>query len=736
MKLIKFCPSFLFIILLFSNSIFSQNKQEITLEDIFKNSIFTQKTVTGINWMKNGRYYTSLVTDTENGNDLIIQYEITTGSIVDTLVNGGLITLDDGKNGLRFSSYNFNENEDKILLASNRESIYRRSYIADYFIYNLNTKEIRNLSEGARQSYATFSPDGSKIAFVKENDLYYVNLEDMKEYRVTNTGKVNEIINGSTDWVYEEEFYLTIAFFWSPDGQKIAFYTFDESEVKEYEMQMWYGLYPNIYSFKYPKAGEKNSEVKISVFNVENETCATIQLQNNQDIYIPRITWTAHPDILSIFRLNRHQNHLEILHTNTLTDHTSIPYSEKSETYVDVNNNDKIIYLPDNKSFLFTSEKDGFKHIYHFDFQGKLIRQITSGAWEVDVFIGYDPAQNLIYYTSTEVSPLERHIYSIDLKGRQKKTLSSEGGTNTVNFSPDFRYYINYQSNIHQPLTVSLNRAPGGKLVRILENNHDLQQSLQSYSFGTTEFFTFSSDRTELNGYLVKPADFDASKKYPILMYVYGGPGDQRVNRSYYGTRELWHHYLTQKGYIIAVIDNRGTGGRGKDFRHVTYLSLGKYEAQDQIAGAQFLGTLPYVDNQRIGIWGWSYGGYLSSLSVLLGAPYFKAAIAVAPVTSWRFYDTIYTERYLRTPQENPEGYDNFSPLSHVEKLNSSFLLIHGTGDDNVHFQNAVEMQKALIEAGKQFESFYYPNKNHSISGGNTSLHLYEMMTKFIEKEL
>ncbi|MDQ3393010.1 MAG: DPP IV N-terminal domain-containing protein [Bacteroidota bacterium] len=714
----------------------AQQKKEISLEDIFVEKKFNQNSVSGINWMKDGLFYTSLVAD-KNG-QYIIKYNITTGSAIDTLVDSRQLNSDNASfsSNSSIDDYQLSSDEAKILLATNMQSVYRRSFIAEYFIYDLKTKALKPLSNKNPQSYATFSPDGKKVAYVRDNNLFYVGLDDKIEHEITKTGKTNHIIHGSADWVYEEEFSLTKAFEWSPDGKKIAYMTFDETDVKEYNMQLWGGLYPYDYKFKYPKAGEKNAVISIAVYNVSNKLSQPIAMGDDPDVYIPRILWTNSPDVLSIIKLNRTQNKLDILHANVQTGTVQVLLTEESKTYVDINENDTYIYLSDNKSFLLTSEKDGFKHIYHYSIDGKELNQVTSGPWEVSAFVGIDEKRNLLYYTSTEVSPLERHLYSIKLNGKSKKKMTTQSGINSVNFSPDFNYYINFNTSLHSPVNVTLHQAPSSKKLKTLQDNQSLRDTLQNYVFGTTEFFTFPSDGFSLNAYMLKPANFDASKKYPVLMYVYGGPGDQRVLKNYYGTRELWHHYLSQKGYIVAVIDNRGTGGRGREFKHLTYMNLGKHEVEDQIEGAKFVSSLPYVDGSRIGIWGWSYGGYMSSLALLLGQEHFKMAIAVAPVTNWRFYDTIYTERYLRTPHENPSGYDDFSPLSHAEKLEGAYLLIHGTGDDNVHFQNAVAMEEVLIEAGKQFKTFYYPNKSHSISGKNTSIHLYTLMWKFIEREL
>lgn len=713
------------------------DKKPFTLEDIFQKSLFYQQTVRGINWMANGRYYTSQVHDDTSYYEHILKYDITTGNVVDTLVNGAYLVPEDEPYALAFSDYALSPDETKVLLATEVEPIYRRSSKAYYYVYDLISGDFNELASGNKQSYASFSPDGSRVAFVRNNNLFIVNLDDMSVKQVTQDGEKNQLIHGSTDWVYEEEFGFAKAFFWSPEGDKLAFMSFDESAVKEYNMQVWGDLYPQDYRFKYPKAGEDNSVVRVSVYHVNTDKTMSMDTGNATDIYIPRVQWTTDNNLLSIIRMNRLQNKMEILHADAATGQASVIITEESDTYVDIEFNDDLVYLQDGQRFIRTSEKDGFKHIYLYHMNGSQLRQITRGNWEVSELLGIDEKENLLYYISTEASPLERHLYHIDIKGKRKKQLSHGKGTYDADFSPDFRYFILYHSDTHNPLNVSLHSAPSGRLVKILEDNQELKEELNGYTLGTKEFFTFeTSDQKQLYGYTIKPADFDSTRQYPVLMYVYGGPGSQQVADRWMGERETWHHYLTQKGYIVACIDNRGTGARGRDFRHATYAHLGKYEVQDQIAGAEHLAGLPYVDQDRIGIWGWSYGGYMSLLSLFIGHDIFRTAIAVAPVTNWRFYDTIYTERYLQTPQLNPQGYDQYSPLTHADKLEGDLLLIHGTGDDNVHFQNSVELEDALIAANKQFRSFFYPNRNHGIYGGNTRFHLYQMMTSFIVEKL
>ncbi len=723
---------FLFLIILIAQgSTLSAQKKNITLEDIWAKGTFHSQSVQNINWMKDGAFYTA----SENGK--IVKHQVTDGAAVETLFDQAVGVENLGKK-LEMEDYALSSDEQKILISAEGEPIYRRSSKEENYVYDLKTKKIAQLSKGGKQMFATFSPDGSKVAFVRLNNLYMVDLATMTEKQITTDGKWNHIINGACDWVYEEEFSFAKAFQWSPDSKKIAFYTFDETKVPEYNMQTWGKLYPTDYKYKYPKAGEPNSIVTISIFNLTDSKTTKVDIGKETDQYIPRIRWTNDANVLSLNRLNRLQNKMEILHADANTGKTSVILTEESKTYVDVENfADDVYYLADNKSFVMSSEKDGFKHLYQYDMTGKLIRQITTGNWEVADFYGIDEKSKTLYFTSMEMSNIERQLFSISLDGKMKNQLTTEKGMNSANFSKDFKYYILQNSTANTPLKVSLHKAPTGQLVKVLEDNAALSKKMEEYNIAPKEFMTIkTSENVELNAWMIKPTDFDPKKKYPVFMFLYGGPGSQQVLNQFDGSNFMWFQHLAQKGYIVACVDNRGTGGKGADFKKSTYLNLGKLEVKDQIEAAKYWGSLPYVDKGRIGIFGWSYGGYMSSNCLFQGADYFKAAIAVAPVTNWRFYDTIYTERFQRTPQENATGYDENSPVTHASKLKGNFLLVHGTGDDNVHFQNSISLEDALIKANKQFQSFYYPNRNHGIYGGVTRLHLYTMMTGFLEKNL
>ena len=701
--------------------------KEITLDDIYRDQVFSVRNVSGIRSMNDGVHYTVSYRGRE-----IQKFSYKTGSRVETLFSMNEI---EDPAFRTFNAYEFSADESNILLTTGRESIYRHSFRADFFVFDRSHKTLQHLSENGKQQLATFSPDGTKIAFVRENNLYYKDLVSGKEVQVTFDGKRNEIINGAPDWVYEEEFGFSKAFAWSPDSRKIAFYRFDETRVRLFNMTMYGELYPEWYSFKYPKAGEENSLVTIHVYDLAKGSTNAMDIGEETDQYIPRIKWTAEPDKLAILRLNRLQNHIEVLIANPETGNSNVLYSEKNKWYISETSDDFITFLDDRKHFIVMSERDGWMHFYLYDMSGKLVNQITNGEWDVNELTAYDQKSKTIYYRSYEENSLEMHVYSIQINGKNKKKLSTRKGTNNISFSSNFSYFINTHSGANSPTYVSLHDSKG-KLIRVLEDNSALRQTMKTYQFSEVEFTSFkTSDETELFAFMIKPPDFDPGKKYPLLMYVYGGPESQSV-RDGWGRHFPWFQMLAQNGYIVACVDNRGTNGRGEEFRKATYLQLGKYETMDQIEAAIYFGSLPYIDAKRIGIYGWSYGGYMAALCMTKGADVFKAGIAGAPVTSWRFYDTIYTERFMRTPQENPDGYDDNSPINHVDKMKGAFLLIHGTADDNVHFQNSVEMADKLIEADKYFDMLFYPNRSHGISGGNYSYHMYNSMTNFIFKNL
>lgn len=719
---------FSFQICLFVTTILTAQTKEITLEDIW-NGTFRTERMDALHSMANGQQYSVLNFDRNTRETTIDIYDYKTLEKVNTLVNSGDIEVLD-----YFSDYTFSNDETKVLLATNEESIFRRSTLGNYYVYNVKDESLTSVSEDKIQE-PTFSPDGLKVAYGRNNNLYSKDLISNETTQITFDGEKNKIINGITDWVYEEEFKFVRAFDWNAASTKIAFIRFDETEVPEFSMDVYgTGLYQTQHVFKYPKAGEANSVVSLHIYDLDSNTTHQVKVNKAyNDFYIPRIKWTKDADVLSAHYMNRHQNELDLWFINAKTSTSSLILTETDKAYVEVTDN--LTFLKDN-SFIWTSEKDGYNHIYHYSKEGGLINQITKGNWEVTDYYGYDEKTNTIFYQSVENGSINRAVYSIKLNGRNKTRLSKKTGTNAAAFSADFTYFINTFSSAKTPPEYSLNNASSGNLIKSIKDNDELSKLLLDYKISEKEFSTININGNDLNMWMIKPADFDASKKYPLFMVQYSGPGSQEVANHWNSANDYWFQYLAQQGYIIACVDGRGTGFKGAAFKKVTQKELGKYEVEDQIEAAKKLGDLPYIDNTRIGIWGWSYGGFMSSNCLFKGNDVFKMAIAVAPVTSWRFYDTIYTERFLGTPQENPRGYDDNSPINHVDRLKGDFLLIHGSADDNVHVQNTMRLVEALIQADKQFDWAIYPDKKHSIYGGNTRLHLYKKMTNFIHEKL
>jgi len=722
----KFIQKVVFLALFASFSAVGQ--QKISIEAIYSGT-FRAKGMDDLQAMKNTNQYTVLNFDRTSRSNQIDLYDFTTLKKVATLID-----TKDFKNLEGIDSYTFSADEKTILIATNSDQIFRHSFVANYFIYEIASKKLSPLFDYKIQE-PTFSPDGTQIAYAKDNNLFIYTFASKTTKQITFDGKKNAVINGITDWVYEEEFAFVRAFDWSGDSKKLAYIRFDESQVPEFSMSMFRkDLYPTVETFKYPKPGEKNSEVSLHIYDVMATVTKEINLKNYTDFYIARLNWTNDANVLSAQVLNRHQDNLDLLFIDGNSGTPKVVLNEKDKAYVDVTDN--LTFLKDN-SFIWTSEKNGFNHIYVYDKMGKLKNQVTNGNWEVTNYYGFDEKNQTVFYQSVENGSINRDVYRIGLNGKNKVRLSKNSGTNTATFSPNFQFYINSFSSATQPTNYTLNDAKTGKELQSIENNAALADKLKAYNLPSKEFFTLKTEkRNELNAWIMKPKDFDANKKYPVFMYQYSGPGSQQVNNDWNGTDDYWFMMLTQQGYIVACVDGRGTGFKGADFKKCTQKEMGKYEVEDQIDAAKVIGNYPFVDKSRIGIFGWSYGGFMASNCIMKGNEVFKMAIAVAPVTNWRFYDSIYTERYMQTPQENASGYDENSPINHVDKLKGKFLLIHGSGDDNVHVQNSMQMMEALIQANKQFDSQIYPDNNHGIYGGKTRIQLYNKMTNFILNNL
>ncbi|MCB9184224.1 MAG: S9 family peptidase [Flavobacteriales bacterium] len=714
----------------------------LTNQDIWASPLFSAEMVGGLASMKDGLHYTSLEEDA--GETVINQYAYRTGDKVATLVQAGQLVPAGGKEPVEMDGYSFSGDEQRIMIETGSEPIYRHSYYAMNYVFDRSSKKLVPLSDPkkAKQRLATFSPDGSKAAFVRDNNLYVVTLADMVEKAITTDGEWNKVINGATDWVYEEEFTLVQGYAWSPDGSKIMYLRSDESAVKEFDLTYYKKqLYPSEYRFKYPKAGEANSVVSVHVHDLTSGLDYNVPLgTEDTDIYIPRLGFTPKGEPW-FMRMNRLQNEKVILTvkmpptgTKMRAQSTEV-YRETSKTYIEVT--DDLHFLADGSGFVLTSEKDGWNHLYLHRFgkagDGQLL---TPGEWDVVAVSGIDEKSKRVILTAARSAPENQDVLAVPLSGKGVTQLSPAGGYNDAEFSTGFRYFINTRSTANTAPVVTLHEG-SGKLVKTLKDNKRLNEACAEHGMVQKEFFQFTTEGgVQLRGWMMKPPGFQSRERYPVLMTQYSGPNSNEVLDQWGGRNDLWHSLIAQKGYIVACVDPRGTGHRGHDFRHITYGQLGKYETDDQIAAAKWLGQQPWVDAERIGIWGWSYGGFMSSLCITKGADVFKAAIAVAPVTNWRYYDSIYTERYVGLPASNASGYDDNSPVSHVSKLKGKYFLIHGLADDNVHYQNAAEMTNALVKANKPFDQFVYPDRNHGIYGGSTRLHLFEMLTGWVTENL
>ncbi|MCP9234605.1 S9 family peptidase [Lewinella sp. JB7] len=704
-------------------------QKAITLEDIWATYTFNPDGVSGFNFLSDGRSYAELDDNT------IVTYDIATGRRSGTLVDPATLPTDSGFSG-RIDDYTLSDDEEKILLSSETEQLFRRSSQSFYYVYDLDARTLTPVYPEKKIRLATLDPTGERVAFVVDNDVYIRNLRDGRLTQVTQDGETNAIINGATDWVYEEEFGFSKALYWNTDGERLAYLKFDERAVPEFTYTNFRnGMYPEYVTFKYPKVGEQNSTVSLHVFDLDNgNTTDLLTVNGSADDewhYLPRVKWTNDDDELTAQRMNRHQNKLELLLFNVNRDEQRTLLTEENSYYVDVT--DDLTFVDD--GFIWTSEQDGFNQIYHYDMDGGQPRQLTSARYDVTDLYGVHDGR--LFFQAAGRDPMQREVYTKSLRGRDlPRPLAAERGYNEAQFSSTYDYFVLTHSTINQPARVVVTDGSGTE-IREIVSNRNLSEKVNDYGYQPAEFFTFTTEEgTELNGYLIKPATLDPSRKHPLLMHVYGGPGSQQVLDNWRGQNMAWFQLLVQRGFVVAVVDNRGTGARGQEMKKGTYLTLGKQETEDQISAARYLGAKDYIDEDRIGIFGWSYGGFMALHGILQGNDVFAAAIAVAPVTNWKWYDTIYTERYMRTYAENPAGYDDNSPINYADRLKGDLLLVHGMGDDNVHFQHTAEMANALIMHNKQFDTYFYPNRNHGIYGGPTRLHLYTKMTDFLMKSI
>lgn len=729
----------LFVLFLTLMCLMNLQAQKVTLQDV-ANGTYRAQSIQGLKPMLDGEHYTQISKDHKR----IVKYSFRTGKEVEAIFD---VTKARNCELKRFDDYIMSPDESLILIQTETQPIYRRSFTAVYYLYNVKNRTLEPLSNNGPQQVPLFSPDSHQIAFVRNNNIYLIKLLfGNSESQVTKDGEYNKVLNGIPDWVYEEEFAFNRAFDFSADSRMIAYIRFDESRVPMYSFQWYKGMapektayatYPGSYDYKYPKSGAVNSKVSVHTFDIKSHVTRKMELPIDSDGYVPRIKFTDDPEKLAIMTLNRHQNRFDLYMANPRSAVCKVAVRDEAEQYIKEQAYSNIAFYPENMVMM--SERDGYNHLYLYTIGGNLVKQITKGKFEVKEFLGWDQKANVFYYTSNEESPLRTAVYKIDGKGKKTK-LSTRTGTNNALFSKNLNYYINTYSSAQTPTLITLNNNKGQEMVTLLDNK-ELKNKISQLNMPTKEFFTFkTSEGVELNGWMMKPANFNPSKKYPVIMHQYSGPGSQQVLDKWgigsFGDGGMFEAVMCDKGYIMVCVDGRGTGGRGATFEKCTYLSIGLKEAADQAETAKYLSTLSYVDGSRIGIWGWSYGGYNTLMSMSEGSGAFKAGVAIAAPTDWRFYDTVYTERFMRTPKENGDGYRASSAINHVAALKGKLLLIHGSADDNVHFQNFMEYNEALVQANIQFETQIYTNRNHGISGGNTRNHLMNRVVNFFLQNL
>lgn len=729
----------LFTLLCLFLGVLTLQAQKVTLQDVVQGT-YRASGIYGIKPMLDGEHYTQISSDRKR----IVKYSFKTGEEVETIFD---VTTARDCSLTSFDDYIMSPDERLILIQTETKPIYRRSFTAVYYIYNVRNNKLEPLSNNGPQQVPLFSPDGNQIAFVRNNNIYLVKLLfNNSESQVTKDGEYNKVLNGIPDWVYEEEFGFNRAFDFSADSKMLAYIRFDESAVKMFSFpwykgmapeKMQYETYPGSYDYKYPKSGMQNSLVSVHTFDIKSKVTRTMDLQLDKEDYIPRIRFTSDPEKLAIMVLNRHQNRFDLYFANPRSTLCKVAIRDEAPQYIKEQAYANIEFF--DKNIVMMSERDGYNHLYLYTIGGNLVKQITKGDFEVKDFLGWDQNANVFYYTSNEESPLRTAVYKIDAKGKKTK-LSTRVGTNSAIFSHSMKYYINTYSSISTPTRITINNNQGKEL-KTLMDNAALKEKVARLNMPIKEFFTFTtSDGVKLNGWMMKPANFNPNKKYPVIMHQYSGPGSQQVidrwNIGSFSDGGMFEAYMCDKGFVMVCVDGRGTGGRGAAFEKCTYMFLGVKEAKDQVETAKYLGTLPFVDKNKIGIWGWSFGGYTTLMSMSEGTPVFRAGVAIAAPSDWKFYDTVYTERFMRTPKENGDGYAASSAILRADKLHGSLLLIHGTADDNVHFQNCAEYSEALVQANKQFDMQIYTNRNHGIAGGNTRNHLMNRVANFFMEEM
>lgn len=729
----------LFALLCLFLAVLTLQAQKVTLQDVAQGT-YRASGIYGIKPMLDGEHYTQISSDRKR----IVKYSFKTGEEVETIFD---VTTARDCSLTSFDDYIMSPDERLILIQTETKPIYRRSFTAVYYIYNVRNNKLEPLSNNGPQQVPLFSPDGNQIAFVRNNNIYLVKLLfNNSESQVTKDGEYNKVLNGIPDWVYEEEFGFNRAFDFSADSKMLAYIRFDESAVKMFSFswykgmapeKMQYETYPGSYDYKYPKSGMQNSLVSVHTFDIKSKVTRTMDLQLDKEDYIPRIRFTSDPEKLAIMVLNRHQNRFDLYFANPRSTLCKVAIRDEAPQYIKEQAYANIEFF--DKNIVMMSERDGYNHLYLYTIGGNLVKQITKGDFEVKDFLGWDQNANVFYYTSNEESPLRTAVYKIDGKGKKTK-LSTRVGTNSAIFSHSMKYYINTYSSISTPTRITINNNQGKEL-KTLMDNAALKEKVARLNMPIKEFFTFTtSDGVKLNGWMMRPTNFNPNKKYPVIMHQYSGPGSQQVidrwNIGSFSDGGMFEAYMCDKGFVMVCVDGRGTGGRGAAFEKCTYMFLGVKEAKDQVETAKYLGTLPFVDKNKIGIWGWSFGGYTTLMSMSEGTPVFRAGVAIAAPSDWKFYDTVYTERFMRTPKENGDGYAASSAILRADKLHGSLLLIHGTADDNVHFQNCAEYSEALVQANKQFDMQIYTNRNHGIAGGNTRNHLMNRVANFFMEEM